>query len=170
MSIASTYVRFSLHPEPARSSFNRRLTRVSHQAALDTDKALARLTKLEWSKDKVCFSSMPITVQASRWLRKIVGCAVRTAHLQPPGQLRCARRTLRFLHSNHSYGYAFRCRAALTNTSPHVPPDGRDMRAKSSACSRDPGEKCGLVQRFRDARVRSLGGQHAGWTHYCLKR
>jgi len=69
-------------------------------------------------------STVPITVQAGGWLRKIVGYAVRTAHLQLPGQLRCARRTLRFLHSNRSSGHAFRSRAALMNTSPPVSPGG----------------------------------------------
>jgi hypothetical protein len=49
-------------------------------------------------KNTVCFSSMPITVQASLRVRKLA------------------------LHSNRSYGYAFRSRAALTNTSPRVLP------------------------------------------------
>ena len=43
---------------------------------------------------------MPITVQAGLRVRKLA------------------------LHSNRSYGYAFRSRAALTNTSPHVLPGG----------------------------------------------
>ena len=43
---------------------------------------------------------MPITVQASLRVRKLA------------------------LHSNRSYGYAFRSRAALTNTSPPVLPRG----------------------------------------------
>ena len=43
---------------------------------------------------------MPITVQASLRVRKLA------------------------LHSNRSYGYAFRSRAALTNTSPPVSPGG----------------------------------------------
>ena len=51
-------------------------------------------------KITVCFSSMPITVQASLRVRKLA------------------------LHSNRSYGYAFRSRAALTNTSPPVLPGG----------------------------------------------
>ena len=46
----------------------------------------------------VCFSSMPITVQAGLRVRKLA------------------------LHSNRSYGYAFPSRAALTNTSPPVLP------------------------------------------------
>ena len=48
----------------------------------------------------VCYSSMPITVQASLRVRKLA------------------------LHSNRSYCYAFRSRAALTNTSPHVSSGG----------------------------------------------
>jgi hypothetical protein len=48
----------------------------------------------------VCYSSMPITVQASLRARKLA------------------------LHSNRSYGYAFRSRAALTNASPPVSPGG----------------------------------------------
>jgi hypothetical protein len=43
---------------------------------------------------------MPVTVQASLRVRKLA------------------------LHSNRSYGYAFRYSAALTNTSPHVSPGG----------------------------------------------
>ena len=41
-----------------------------------------------------CFFSMPITVQTGLRVRKLA------------------------LHSNRSYGYAFRSRAALTNTNP----------------------------------------------------
>ena len=44
-------------------------------------------------KNTACCSSMPITVQAGFRVRKLA------------------------LHSNRSYGYAFRYRAALTNTS-----------------------------------------------------
>ena len=51
-------------------------------------------------KNTVCYSSKPITVQASLRVRKLA------------------------LHSNRSYGYAFRSRAALTNTSPQVAPGG----------------------------------------------
>jgi len=47
-----------------------------------------------------CYSSMPITVQAGLHIRKLA------------------------LHSNRSYCYAFRSRAALTNTSPPVSPGG----------------------------------------------
>ena len=57
-------------------------------------------------KNTVCFASAPITVQAGLRVRKLA------------------------LHSNRSYGDAFRSRAALSNTSPHVSPD--------------PGEKCVL--------------------------
>jgi hypothetical protein len=45
-------------------------------------------------KNTVCYSSMPITVQAGLRVRKLA------------------------LHSNRSYCYAFRFRAALTNTNP----------------------------------------------------
>ena len=51
---------------------------------------------------------LPITVQAGLRVRKLA------------------------LHSNRSYGCAFRSRAALTNTNP-------------APASRDPGEKCGLA-------------------------
>jgi len=68
-----------------------------------------------------CDSSMPITVQAGVRLPKLVGCAVRTTNLQFAGRFWCARRTLRCPHSNRSYGYVFRSRAALTNISPPAP-------------------------------------------------
>jgi hypothetical protein len=48
----------------------------------------------------VCYSNVPITVQAGVRVRKLT------------------------LHSNRSYGYAFRSRAARTNTSPHASPGG----------------------------------------------
>ena len=51
-------------------------------------------------KKTACYSSMPITVQAGLRVRKLA------------------------LHSNRSYGYAFRSRAALTNTGPHVSSGG----------------------------------------------
>ena len=51
-------------------------------------------------KNTVCYSSMPITVQAGLRVRQLA------------------------LNSNRSYGYAFRSRAALTNTSPPVLPGG----------------------------------------------
>ena len=51
-------------------------------------------------KNTLCFSIVPITVQACLRARKLA------------------------LHSNLSYGYAFRSRAALMNTSPHVSPGG----------------------------------------------
>ena len=51
-------------------------------------------------RNTVCYSSMPITVQAGLHIRKLA------------------------LHSNRSYCYAFRSRAALTNTSPHVSSGG----------------------------------------------
>ena len=45
-------------------------------------------------KNTVCYSSMPVAVQAGLRVRKLA------------------------LHSNRSHGYAFRSRAALTNTNP----------------------------------------------------
>jgi hypothetical protein len=77
-----------------------RLARISHQAAQDTDKTLAFWSKAWIVKNTACYSSMPITVQAGLRVRKLA------------------------LHSNRSYGYAFRSRAALTNTSPPVLPGG----------------------------------------------
>jgi len=72
-----------------------RLARISHQAAYITDKALARWSKVRMTRTTLCYSSMPAMVQASLRVRKLA------------------------LHSNRSYGYAFRSRAALTNTGPH---------------------------------------------------
>lgn len=46
-------------------------------------------------KNTVCCSRVPITVQASRRVCKILECAVRTAIHQFAGLLWCARRTLR---------------------------------------------------------------------------
>jgi hypothetical protein len=54
-------------------------------------------------KNIACFSSVPVTVQAGLRVRMLA------------------------LHSNRSYSYAFRSRAALSNTSPHVSPDGRAL-------------------------------------------
>ena len=51
-------------------------------------------------KNTECYSIMPITVQAGLRVRKLT------------------------LHSNRSYCYAFRSRAALTTTSPPVSPGG----------------------------------------------
>jgi hypothetical protein len=65
---------------------------------------------------------MPVTVQARLRLRETVGCAVRIANLQLSGRFWCARRTLRVRHSIRRYGYAFRSRAALTNTNPAPAP------------------------------------------------
>ncbi len=50
------------------------------------------------AKNTVCYSSMPVTVQAGLRVRKLA------------------------LHSNRSYGYAFRSRAALTYTNPAPAP------------------------------------------------
>ena len=50
------------------------------------------------TKSTVCYSSMPITLQAGLRVRKLA------------------------LHSNRSYGYAFHSRAALTNTNPAPAP------------------------------------------------
>ncbi len=89
----------------------------------------------------VCYSSMPITVQAGLRVRKLA------------------------LHSNRSYGYAFRSRAALTNTNPAPAPygvelveaelivdtvTGTDTAAANPSVS---AEKCARL--FRDIVVRS---------------
>jgi len=83
-----------------------------------------------------CFSTVPITAQASLRLPKIVGCAVRTRTGHRTEGARCAWRTLRSLHSNRSYSYAFRSRSALTNTSPPVSPGG-EMITSRSGCAED---------------------------------
>jgi hypothetical protein len=49
-------------------------------------------------ENTVCFSSLPITVQAGLRVRQLA------------------------LHSNRSYGYAFRSSAALANTNPAPAP------------------------------------------------
>jgi hypothetical protein len=74
------------------------LARISHQAASDTDETLVIHGETEMVKNTECDSRVPITVQAGLRVRKLA------------------------LHSNRSYGYAFRSRAALTNTSPSVLP------------------------------------------------
>ena len=68
------------------------LARISHRAASDTDKTLVIKREIEMIKNTACYSRVPITVQAGLRVRKLA------------------------LHSNRSYGYAFRSRAALTNT------------------------------------------------------
>jgi hypothetical protein len=70
------------------------LTRISHQAASDTDKTLAFWSKVSMVNNTACYLSVPITVQAGLRVRKLA------------------------LHSN----YAFRSRAALTNTNPAPAP------------------------------------------------
>jgi hypothetical protein len=74
------------------------LARIFHQAASDTDKTLVIKRETEIIKNTECYSRAPITVQA--------GLLVRTLAL----------------HSNRSYGYAFRSRAALTNANPAPAP------------------------------------------------
>ena len=73
-----------------------------------------------------CLSIAAIMVQAGLRLPRIVACAVRTRTGHRTEDARCAWRTLRSLRSNHSYGYAFRSSAALTNTSLPVSP-GSEM-------------------------------------------
>ena len=75
-------------------------------------------------ENTACFSTVPITAQASLRLPRIVGCAVRTRTGHRTEDARCAWRTLRLLRSNSSQGYAFHSRAALTNTSAPVSPGG----------------------------------------------
>jgi len=74
------------------------LTRISHQAACNTGKALVFWSEAPMITNTECYSRMPITVQA--------GLRVRTLAL----------------HSNRSYCYAFRSRAALTHTNPAPAP------------------------------------------------
>ena len=62
-------------------------------------------------ENTACFSTVPITAQASLRVRKLA------------------------LHSS-SYGYAFRSRAALTNTSPRVSP-GDEMIAPRFGSTKD---------------------------------
>ncbi|MGB5643593.1 MAG: hypothetical protein WBO16_10955, partial [Gammaproteobacteria bacterium] len=64
--------------------------------AQQTDMALAIWSKARMTQNTVCYTSLPITVQAGLRVRKLA------------------------LHSNRSYRYAFRSRAALTNTSPRA--------------------------------------------------
>jgi hypothetical protein len=61
---------------------------------VEISKALAHWSKARMFRYTACYSSMPITVQAGLHIRKLA------------------------LHSNRSYCYAFRSRAALTNTNP----------------------------------------------------
>ena len=75
------------------------LARISHHAAQDTDKTWAFWSRARTVKNTACHSSVPITVQAGLHVRKLA------------------------LHSNRSYGCAFR----------------------SCACSRDPGETLEVV-------------------------
>jgi len=74
------------------------LARISHQAASDTDKTLVIKREIEMIKNTECYSRVPITFQAGLRVRKLA------------------------LHSNRSYGYAFRSRAALSNTNPAPAP------------------------------------------------
>jgi hypothetical protein len=76
------------------------LAHISHQAAYKSDKTLVHWSKAPMFRNTVCFSCIPITVQAGLHIRKLA------------------------IHSNRSYCYAFRSRAALTNTSPHVSSGG----------------------------------------------
>ena len=91
-----------------------RLARISHQAAQDTDKTLVFLGKVLIVENTVCYSSMPVTVQAGLRARKLA------------------------LHSNRSYGYAFRSRAALTNTGPHVSSGGVIISPPDETCGLTP--------------------------------
>ena len=44
------------------------LTRISHQAAQDAEKTLAFWSKARMVKNRACYSSVPITVQAGHFL------------------------------------------------------------------------------------------------------
>ena len=76
-----------------RSKDGALLARISHQAASDTDKTLVIKREIEMIKNTACYSSVPITVQAGLRVRKLA-----------------------------LYGYAFRSRAALSNTNPAPAP------------------------------------------------
>ena len=82
------------------------LARISHQAASDTDTTLVIKREVEMIKNTECYSRVAITVQAGLRVRKLA------------------------LHSNRSYGYAFRSRAALSNTSPPVSLGGEMITQK----------------------------------------
>ncbi|MGB5585144.1 MAG: hypothetical protein WBO93_16305, partial [Gammaproteobacteria bacterium] len=64
------------------NSSNSRLTRISHQAACNTGKALVFLSEARMIENTVCYASIPITLQAGLGLHEIVGCAVRTVNPQ----------------------------------------------------------------------------------------
>jgi hypothetical protein len=71
---------------------------------------------------------MPITVQASLRVRKLA------------------------LHSNRSYGYAVRSRAALTNTSPQVLPGG-EMITPRFGFTKDFAKKWNKLVYFRLSKI-----------------
>jgi len=82
------------HREARPAEIIPELARISHQAAWNTDSALVLWSKARMTRNTVCSSSEPITVQAGLRVGKPA------------------------LHSNRGYSYAFRSRAALSNTSP----------------------------------------------------
>jgi len=90
--------KYRFEPETVHCFTEKQLARISHQAASNTDAALALWSKARMIKDTVCHSSMPITVQTGLRVRKLA------------------------LHSNRSHCYAFRSRAALANTNPAPAP------------------------------------------------
>ena len=79
-------------------------------------------------ENTACFSTVPITAQASLRVRKL------------------AR------HSNRGYGYAFRSRAALTNTSPPVLPAG-EMITPRFGCTKDFAKKWNNRVYFRLSKI-----------------
>ena len=99
-------------------------------------------------KNTACYSRVPITVQAGLRVRKLA------------------------LHSNRSYGYAFRSRAALSNTSPPVSPGG-EMITQRFGSTKDFAKKwnnrvyfrlskmlCGFKDQVRARPSGETGGLH----------
>ena len=117
--------------------------------ASDTDKTLVIKREVEMIKNTACYSSLPITVQAGLRVRKLA------------------------LHSNRSYGYAFRSRAALSNTSPPVSPGG-EMITQRSGSTKDFAKEwnnrvylrlskmlCGFKDQVRARPSSETGGLHS---------
>ena len=96
---------------------------ISHQGAQKPARALNHLLMLD---DRKCNTFFQHAYHGSGWSSSVEERRVRRAHQtrSQPEDARCARRTLRSLHSNPSYGYAFRSGASLTSTSPAVSPGG----------------------------------------------
>ena len=66
-----TLPRCSTEASTKKEIQNQELTRISHQAASNTDNALALWNRARMIKNTLCYSSMPITVQAGLRVRKL---------------------------------------------------------------------------------------------------